>query len=187
MSSRRKKSIIQLYRTANHYFGNDSPNYDKQFGLRISRQNFSRSMDSSNKRNDYKKFCQKRSSVFMHKSIGKTFTRKRSTFINKVNECSDNEGMYKLFKVLQELSVYSQTKHDSSKLDKIQKIIRIKGMLYIFDYLLNIDKIKKSLHNDNLKGIVILTLLHKMFIDKTLKTSVKFNSRRYIKEYSPDR
>jgi hypothetical protein len=187
MSSRRKKSIIQLYRTANRQFGNDSPNYNKQFGLRFSPEDESPKSMTQSINNEYKVFCIQKASNSMHKSKGPVFTRKRLTYKRKIEDCVNNEEIYKIYKILKKLSNYKKTYYSNkqpAKLNKISRIIRIKGINNVITYLLNHDNIKNILDSSDLQLLetrIKFIILNEILIDKSFKLKVKFNSRRYIK------
>jgi hypothetical protein len=185
--------MIHQYQIADRLHGNSPINYEKQFRLKPESPNKSRENDSWN---EFFKLCKKRTGILLKKNKGHVFTRKIRRHQNATQACANDEGLYKLFKIIHELSKKSMSmikpnKHsinrDGSKMKNIGRMIRRVGKENIYDHILSQPGIIESLDTmdyDKLKSHVKMILLSDTFIKHKFDNSrkVHFSQRREIRE-----
>jgi hypothetical protein len=194
--SRRLRHRISTLEYANRVHNDPYQNYRKMFGINHSPNPLTQFDD--NVRKEYNKICKKRTAMLLHDYKGSMFTRKKTTHKRRMMDCINDQGIYNLFKIIKELSIYKPSdkdKKDYSKLKIIRNVIKNNGSENMLDYLLSYDGFMDLLDKSNyeeLKSHVKIILLKEIFIKNTFKntmrnTKIKFSQRRNIREYTPNR
>lgn len=189
--SRRFKHRVSMLESADRIENEPWQDYKKTFGINNS-PNFSSHFDENVKR-EFIKICKNRTALLSHTFKGPVFTRKKTTLKRKLIDCVNDQGIYNLFKIIKELSIYrtnDKYKKDYSKLKIIKNVIRNYGSENMLDYLLSYHGVMGLLDRlsyEELKSHVKIILLKEIFLGNTFKnnmrnTKVKFSQRRYIKE-----